>query len=71
MITREEYLKAKAIVDRYEQDEYEEKHRQAEIDLEEDEDEQKECEFCGRDITFSEFCSRCDDPLSYENCGYG
>jgi hypothetical protein len=33
MITQEEYLKAKAIVDEYEKQEYEDGHRQADDDL--------------------------------------
>jgi hypothetical protein len=41
MITESEYLKAKAIVDQYERDEFEEKQRQAdeEICFDEDDDE--------------------------------
>lgn len=75
MITKEEYLKAKAIVDQYEQDEWEEGCRKADIELslEEDEDEEfddGECQNCGRAVGRMHYCSRCD-PDSYENCGYG
>jgi hypothetical protein len=52
-ISREEYLKAKAIVEEYEQKEWEEGHRQAAWALEEDDplhedwDDTAECEYCG------------------------
>jgi hypothetical protein len=52
MITKEEYLKAKAIVEEYERIEYEEGQRKADLALEEDEpenwnEEYEECDFCG------------------------
>jgi hypothetical protein len=51
MISKEEYLKAKSIVDEYEQQEWEEGHRKADWELEDDEFEDEEdenCDGCGR-----------------------
>jgi hypothetical protein len=71
MITKEEYLKAKAIVDQYEHDEWEEKQRQVEEELSwEDEMMESECSICGLiegvDCKCEEY-----DPLDYKVCGYG
>ena len=46
MITEQEYLKAKAIVEEYEREEYEFRMRQAEEELEEMEPDAGFCEFC-------------------------
>lgn len=50
MITEEEYLKAKVIVDRYEQELWEYNMRKAEEELEFDEDHDPNCHVCGRNI---------------------
>lgn len=72
MITKEEYLKAKAIVDQYEHDEWEEKQRQAEEDLSwEDEMMEEPCSVCGEVGGTENPCCPDYDPLDYKVCGYG
>jgi hypothetical protein len=61
MITKEQYLEAKKIVDEYELAEFEEGQRRAEKSLDEDEDndnDEDNCAFCGtRTLSFKELHS--------------
>lgn len=77
MITEEEYLKAKAIVEEYERLEFEEGTRQADWSMEEDEPEDDwlteddDCEFCGnKNWRHARGCIY-NDPLAYNEVGYG
>lgn len=80
MISREEYLKAKSIVEEYEEQEWEDKQRQADWALEEDdpfEDAENDdldddlCDFCGN--TNHRHAAGCiyNDPLAFNEVGYG
>jgi hypothetical protein len=72
MITEEEYLKAKAIVEEYERHQFEEGHRQADWELEEEEEQDNdECDFCGRSNWLHYKGCIYNDPLDYNECGYG
>ncbi len=71
MITKEEYLKAKAIVDKYEQDNWEESQRQADEELNwEEEMFDEPCSVCGETNGYTNPCCPDYDPDCYENCGY-
>lgn len=80
MITREEYLKAKAIVEQYEHEEYTQGTLDAMYCTECQAFNEQEC-FCDEQSINCEFCGELDglhhhkciygDPLDYMNCGYG
>ena len=77
MITLEEYLEAKKIVDEYEQAEWEEGHRQAAaaLNLEEEECDEwggtEDCEVCGGQGEHHYKGCIYNDPLAYNEVGYG
>lgn len=72
MITKEEYRKAKAIVDQYERDEYETNMRIAEQELDDEMDYQSDpCPTCGEIDGMVNPCCADYDPLNHKVCGYG
>ncbi len=73
MITEDEYLRAKKIVEEYEHDEYEARQREAEdlVNWMDEEDPDEPCPTCGEVNGMDNPCCPNYDPLSYKNCGYG
>lgn len=63
MITEEEYLRAKKIVEEYERLEYELKSAEAHYALHDDEEDDFYCESCGQ---IHDFCT-CDPDRAYNN----
>lgn len=74
MITREQYEHWKPLIERYEQAEYEDKQREAEQLLDEDDPlyaPEEPCPTCGDIDGMVNPCCPGYDPLHYLNCGYG
>jgi hypothetical protein len=66
MISREQYIEYKRLVDEYEQAEFEEGTRQAEedLDFDDEDDKETECEWCGQAL----FQCKCEAAM---NCTCG
>lgn len=71
MITKEQYLAAKSIVDEYEREEYETGMRLAESELDEMDGINQPCPTCGDIDGMVNPCCPGYDPLHFKNCGYG
>lgn len=71
--SHEDYVKAKAIVEKYERMEWEEKTREADDELNQDDPDYYDlpCDTCGEVHGMVNPCCSDYDPLHINNCGYG